>query len=453
MKEKIYYIQGMHCASCELLIEKKVLKQDGIEVADASMSNQTLSISYHGKTPEIQTLNSLFKADGYSFSHEKKKQKQTWKQKDIIHFVVKFVAVFVVLYLLHRSGITQSLSVQENSSLGVFFVFGLLAGLSSCAALVGGLLLSLSKQWHEKHAYDTVVSVKVMPHMSFHLGRMIAYVVFGALLGSIGASIGFDNTIFFAIVTIIVSIIMLIIGLQMLGYQRAQTLQIRMPKFITRRISRAGDGAGSMPWLIGAGTVLLPCGFTLAAQGVALTSGSAIRGALILLYFVLGTMIPLVFISMISISSSRSARRQKSFAFYIGAVLFIFGLYNINAQFNVLGFVSVSDVFASNKSLVTDVKMTYEAREGEQVIYIIAKKFDYYLQSPSVIDAGKPTKLVIDDQGMQGCGRYMAARGLFSGYHILQPGIQEINIPNPQPGTYKISCTMGMVPPVVITVK
>jgi len=468
MKQKTYYITGMHCASCELLIEKKVLKLEGIEAADASTFNGTLVLSYRKSTPEPEELTKMFVDDGYMFSYKKgleKKSKLFRKTREGISLDravgtaylktgIKVLIVLVILWMIERSGIAQSVSINDTSSLGLFFFFGLVAGLSSCAALIGGVLLSLSKQGNESYSYDTPVSTKIMPHISFHAGRILAYIVFGGILGGIGSSIALDNVTAFAFVTIVVSLIMLLLGLQMAGVSWAQKFQLRMPKFVTKKVSET-DGVGSrLPLLIGAGTILLPCGFTLAAQGVALTSGSAIRGALLMLYFVLGTMIPLLVIGFASISGTSSPRRAKAFSFYAGVVLVIFGMYNVNAQFNVLGWNSASDIFVvqnSDADLSISTK-TYVPKDGEQVIHIVAKNFDYYLQSSATIEAGKPTTLVIDDQGMRGCGRYLAARGLFDGYKILQPGIQEIHIPNPEPGTYKITCTMGMVPPVIINV-
>ena len=40
------YIDGMHCPSCEVLIEKKLLKQDNIESVDASQSKASVDIIF-----------------------------------------------------------------------------------------------------------------------------------------------------------------------------------------------------------------------------------------------------------------------------------------------------------------------------------------------------------------------------------------------------------------------
>jgi len=75
MQEKIYYIAGMHCASCELLIEKRILKEKGVKAVDASLGNGTLRIECEGSMPRAQELNTWFQSDGYTFSDQKQKEK------------------------------------------------------------------------------------------------------------------------------------------------------------------------------------------------------------------------------------------------------------------------------------------------------------------------------------------------------------------------------------------
>ena len=48
LSECTYSVEGMHCASCEILIEKKLLKQANIEVAEASTPKNQVLIEYEG---------------------------------------------------------------------------------------------------------------------------------------------------------------------------------------------------------------------------------------------------------------------------------------------------------------------------------------------------------------------------------------------------------------------
>lgn len=468
MKEQIYYITGMHCASCELLIEKRLLKEHGVKAVDASLGNGTIRIEYDGRLPRVKDLNKWFKSDGYVFSETK----QTAKKDPIIYVqegkgiqidkkvlkkklstLKKVALVFIILWFVEKTGVASYVNVTDSSSLGVFFAFGLVAGLSSCAALVGGILLSLTKSWNDQYGYDASAKTKMTPHVYFHGGRLFAYALLGGVLGMLGKAIAFENVTVYAIITLLVSAVMLLIGLQMAGVRWAEKFQLRMPKFVTRRVAGNGKKQGNqLPFVIGAGTILLPCGFTLIAQGIALTSGSFTRGALMMIMFVLGTMIPLLFIGYASVQGSKNPKRGRTFSFYAGIVLVIFALYNVNGQMNVLGYPSVSDIFAKSSTSTTDSVPSVN-NKGEQIIDLTAKGFSYILNSAPTIQAGVPTKLVVDDQGIQGCGVFLSARGLMNGFVDLKYGENIIDLGKPKKGTYKITCSMGMVPPVTIRVQ
>lgn len=468
MKEQIYYITGMHCASCELLIEKRILKEDGVKAVEASLGSGTLRIEYEGHLPRAKDLNKWFKSDGYSFSESKEKEakdplvyfqegkgiqidKNVLKKK--LNTLKKVILVFFVLWLVEKTGVASYVNVTDSSSLGVFFAFGLVAGLSSCAALVGGILLSLTKSWNDQYGYEASAKRKMIPHLYFHGGRLFAYALLGGVLGMLGKAIAFENVTIYAIITLLVSAVMLLIGLQMSGVRWAERFQIRMPKFVTRRVAVNGKKQrNQLPFAIGAGTILLPCGFTLIAQGIALTSGSFTRGALMMTMFVLGTMIPLLFIGYASVQGSKNPKRGRTFSFYAGVVLVIFALYNVNGQMNVLGYRSISDVFAKSSTSTTDSVPSVN-NKGEQIIDLTAKGFSYILNSSPTIQAGVPTKLVVDDQGIQGCGVFLSARGLMNGFVDLKYGENIIDLGKPKKGTYKITCSMGMVPPVTIRVQ
>jgi len=93
---------------------------------------------------------------------------------------------------LNKLGLSGLMNVNSNSSLPVFFLFGLVAGISSCAALVGGIVLSMSKQWGELYADNTSAWKKLQPNLIFNTGRLISYGFFGAILGAVGSKLNFS---------------------------------------------------------------------------------------------------------------------------------------------------------------------------------------------------------------------------------------------------------------------
>ncbi|MBI2357050.1 sulfite exporter TauE/SafE family protein [Candidatus Dojkabacteria bacterium] len=473
IKQCKYYVNGMHCASCEVLIEKKLLKKyDDLEFVDASLAKGELNISYKGSKPTEEELNSIFHETGYMFSQKKYYKDltplisikngflsiNTDKMKTLLRTLFLFI-VFVVLFkTLEKSGLASGISVSSSSSYPAFFLFGIVAGLSSCAALIGGLLLSLSKQWSEVYIYSSSKVQKLIPFTMFNIGRIISFTLLGGLLGLLGGTLGLTiegSSTFTTIGVVLVSLIMAILGLQMLGIEWASKFQFKVPKFISRKITSEEDFQGKyMPLVVGALTFFLPCGFTITAQALALTSGSFLSGAMILLFFSLGTLPILALISLTSVEVSKRPKLNATFNYVAGALVLFFALYNFNAQLNVLGLKSLSDIklpsYSAPKTSGTSV--VEPDKEGYQIINLTASGFEYEIKSGSKIKAGVPTKLVVQNNGIQGCGSYLLARGLMNNYVQLKPGRNEIDLGTPQKGVYKITCTMGMVSPVTVEV-
>jgi len=68
VKEHIYFVKGMHCASCELLIEKRLLAFQGIKSVEAKVDKGEVLIECIEEKPSTEKLNRIFKEDDYVFS-------------------------------------------------------------------------------------------------------------------------------------------------------------------------------------------------------------------------------------------------------------------------------------------------------------------------------------------------------------------------------------------------
>ncbi|MCA9385357.1 sulfite exporter TauE/SafE family protein [Candidatus Dojkabacteria bacterium] len=460
-KQCTLFIDGMHCPSCELLVEKKLLKRNSIKQVDASLKNSRVQISYSGSEPNIEDINKEFKELGYTFSTKKFKvdnkpaisfkggnlEINPRKLKSLSTTVLAVIVLILGFFAFEGLQLGQYVSVDANSSLPAFFLLGIVAGLSSCAALIGGLLLSMVKQWNELYIGETDTK-KAQPHILFHVGRLVSFAVFGALLGVIGDVISLDNSTVYAILVFAVSVIMLVLALQMLGVTWAQKLSLRTPKGLGIFIADEKNFKGEyMPLIVGGLTFFLPCGFTLIAQGIALASGDPLAGSLIMLIFALGTLPTLAAISFSGLKFNKKPHLTARFNQIAGFIIIFFVIYNINGQMNVLGLPSLSDIeFKQSEQTVI------ENATQDNTLDFVAKGFEYIPSGPTTLQSGTPAKLKIDNQGILGCGSFVASRGLFDGFVSLQPGMNEIDLGIVQPGSYKLTCSMGMVPPVTITV-
>ena len=470
---KTIYVKGMHCASCELLIEKTIEDYAGVKEVDASLEKgQVKIVSEKNELVSIEKLNQEFKDAGYKFSNKQfpKENHRLFELSDagleinkskLYEYLKIFgilIFVLILVMLINNSNLGRYAGVDADSSLLAFLVLGIVAGLSSCAALVGGLLLVMTKQWNDLYITDKTNKLKFQPHILFHAGRLIGYFVFGGFLGLLGQVVSIGSGTSFAIVIIAVSVIMFVLALQMIGVRQVQNLQIKTPKVISKFITNESNFSGKFaPFILGALTFLLPCGFTLIAQAAALASSGFLKGGLIMLFFAIGTLPILGGISLTGVKFNTKPKFTSMFNKTAGILIVVFAIYTINAQLNVLGLKSLNDLdLRSNENIPSEglggeIKENPEIDVNAQKLVIIADKFSYIPEGSMTIEAGKPTVLAVNNKGVQGCGRFMAARGLLDDYVELKNGWNYIEL-TPNKGVYKLTCTMGMVRPVTITV-
>lgn len=445
-REQKYFVAGMHCPSCEILIEKELLALPGIKAVEASLGQGEVIIEYKGAKPEIDQLNQLFKKDGYSFAAKKIITSEKFQIKTLIWPLLIGLLIILGFLGLNTLGLAELVNVNSRSSLPAFFLFGVIAGLSSCLALVGGLVLSLSKQWATLASPEAKTSKKIKPHFLFNLGRLLSYTLFGALLGAIGAKIQISAKIT-PFLVILISLVMILLAIQMLGVKSLRRFTLRTPKFLTRNIADESKFHGRYaPFLLGALTFFLPCGFTLTAQGLAILTGSALQGALIMAAFALGTLPMLLILGFSSVKFVNRPHLSTKIFQVAGVIVFLFALFNLNSQFNLLGWPSLSDLSkkAVKPAAVAESDLPAIV-EGKQVLKMNASSSGY---SPKYfkVRSKVPVRFEIRDTGTSGCTNAVIAQGLFEGQVDLTPGKTSIKEFTPEKtGKYKFSCWMGMI--------
>lgn len=338
MKEQTYYIKGMHCAACEVLIEKKLLEIPGIEAVDASTANGKAVVEYEGEKPALGFLNNIFKKDNYTFFESQNFVAENTNISDNSTLLGLAIAISIIAVFLglERMGISGLFNISSKSSLLSFFGFGILAGLSSCAALVGGIVLSMSKQWNKLYSSEDSSVKKLQPHLLFNAGRILSYAILGGILGLIGSRLSLSFTLT-AWLIIIISLFMIALACQMLDVKAFRKFQIALPKGITRSLANEKKFQGKyMPFMMGAATFFLPCGFTITAQTIALLSANAVQGALIMGLFALGTAPILLLIGISSVKFLSKPHLALTFSKVAGFLVLFFAIYNIYNQIQLL---------------------------------------------------------------------------------------------------------------------
>jgi uncharacterized protein len=447
MIRKMYYIQGMHCPGCETFIERSIRDIKGIHAVKVSLANSSIVIEAESQQaiPSLSKLNLLFKKNGYSFTeHQQKKQSQL---KRMIAVIGVFLLIIFLFFLLERSQLLSFLYVDTNSQLIAFFLFGIAAGFSSCAALVGSLLLSAQESWVNLQASHK--EGRSLPFLLFNGARIVSFAVLGGLLGMLGGVVQFSLEAT-ALLTILISIFIFIIGMQMLGVTFFQKIPINFTgQWINRVTDKPRLQNKIMPILFGAVTFFVPCGFTLIAQSQALRSGNFLDAMTILLAFALGTLPVLLVISLSSLKFITDPRFSNSFRLLSGLLIVFFAVYTINAQIQVL---NPSTLWRNQTPNLMAANEILDGDDQTQLMQMEARGFEYY---PEVITikAHLPTRFEINSNGSLGCANAVYARGLYPDVILLNPGINVVEFTAPDPGTYQISCSMWMVKPITVVVE
>jgi len=233
---------------------------------------------------------------------------------------------------------------------------------------------------------------------------------------------------------------MAILALQMLGVKAVRSFQLTLPKSLTHKIASGKNSNNrAMPFVVGFLTFFLPCGFTLIAQGMAILSGNALRGGLIMAAFALGTFIPLLVIGISSTKLLSDKKWSDRFLKTAGLLILFFVLYNLNVQFNLLSRWQTIPTPVGLISTPIGVGPT-------QVIKTIYTTRDDIQPNTFTVKVGQSVRLEVDvrDNGY-GCMSTIMIPGLYDKPLYLQQGkTLALEFVPTQVGDHRITCAMGV---------
>ncbi|MFA6171410.1 MAG: sulfite exporter TauE/SafE family protein [Patescibacteria group bacterium] len=443
MKKLTIPIKGMHCKSCEMLIEDKLKEVTGVKKSVLNHKRGIAEIHYEAQKPRTKEIEKAIRSAGYEIGAEKdagRISRDINDYKDLGLALAVILGVYLALKSFGITGINFGSSLTQPGSLPVVLLIGVTAGFSTCMALVGGLVLGTAARFGAAHPEATAFQ-KFKPHLFFNLGRILGFALLGGVLGIIGSVFQF-NGLTLGGLTIIVALIMLLMGLQLIGiFPGLNSFKLTLPKFISRGLgikTEAGKYSHLKSALLGALTFFLPCGFTQAMQLFAVSTGSFQTGALVMGTFALGTAPGLLGVGGITaLVKGIFARRFFKFA---GLLVIIFALFNLINGYNLTG-LSFGEAGRNEVNAVqSDPNVTME--NNVQVVKM-AEVSNGYTPNRFTIKKGIPVRWVIDAQAPNSC----ASTIVLSKYNIVKSLVAGENIIEFTPaetGTLKFSCSMGM---------
>jgi len=415
-KRRKMAVSGMHCPSCEIVVSRELSKIQSVVLHKVSHRDGFIDLTC--SEPDLPKIHDVIRKSGYSVGSEPNPVHRKNSMNDFIQIILLLIIILSFGRIVMSFGILGFFP-DMGETVGPFsaLLLGLAASVSTCLALLGGVVISFGT------AFGNMRS-----HLLFHLGRFGAFFVFGGVLGVIGSLFGFMNNVNF-ILTIFVSIVMLYMGLHILGIVPSITkFGFHLPKSLSRKFHSAGT-----PLLIGLLTFFLPCGFTQSAQLAAMVSGGFIGGALIMGAFALGTFPVLLGIGLGSTYTKglKSGLGGK----FIGILIVIFAIYSFN---NVLKIEGVSLIPSFGES-VPQVEIS---ENGYQEVHMTV---DYGFEPDEfTIKKDVPVKWIINGENISGCVSSIIVPDLDLSFK-LKEGEQIIEFTPTEAGNIYFSCSMGMV--------
>lgn len=417
MKIKVY---DMTCTSCEKTIERKLEKLIGVLNVKANYSEQFVEVEFN---LDLCTLNELKKSinnAGYS----------TEKFGSFNLTGIFIIAAAVIILGNSTSGIDMS-SMLNGATYFVLFIVGILTSIH-CVGMCGGIMLSQSLLQENKNKLETI-----KPALFYNLGRVTSYTILGGIVGALGSILSLSLKTQSAL-QIFAGVFMVIMGLNMAGFSVFRKLQIKLPwSFCNVKDKPKG------PFVVGILNGLMPCGPLQTMQLYALGTGSAVKGALSMFIFAIGT-VPLM-LTFGAISGLLSKGYSKKILKFSGILVVVLGIIMGRRGLALAGvnlptigsFMSQSAVGSSGANII---KATL--KDGVQVINMTADGSGY---TPNAFYVQKniPVKFIIDGKQITSCNNEIVVpsldirKKLKSGENIIEF--------TPKDEDISFSCWMGMI--------
>ena len=449
----------MTCQNCEVLIERKFRQMPGVVRVNANLRTGKAEVTANTPMELEDFQRALGDEPQYTVtlrdatSSKRSEHTQTIPQQNHMETGAIALLVFGLYFFLSRAGVlggTFSIGISDSMSYGYVFLIGLVAALSTCMAVTGGLLLTVSAKYAQTHP-NLSGAEKIRPHVYFNIGRILSYTLLGGVVGVIGSAFAFSPKAA-GYLSIAASLLMVALALSMLNIPGIARLKIlRMPKFISHRVhDLSGRPGKSAPFLLGAATFFLPCGFTQALQIYALSTGSFATGAATMLAFSLGTLPALGTLG--AVSSFAKGGFARVFPKFMGAFVLILGVLNIGNGLALTGSnVSLANIFrgspANTISLsalaagINDPNVTIE--DGTQVVRM-AVDGTHYVPNHFTVYQGLPVRWMVYGKNTYGCASVLTVPKYGISKYIQQGAESEINFTPTETGELRFTCSMGM---------
>lgn len=444
-------IIGMNTENEEIMVANLLGKIEGVEKAYAHHKNNKAEI-YSSKDLTIEELQESL--NGFNFKvqlwHEREKitseaSRNRTPFKDFIKFlpiIILAAGAFFVFKNLNIASQTQNIG---SANLWVIFLTGLTVGGLTCLAVQGGLLASVIAEREEESSMGRGTAKHAMYATgAFLISKYIAYIALGFLLGAFGGAINIGPRVQ-TIMQLVAGAYMIAVALNLLNIHPVfRYVIIQPPRFLTRLVRNQSKSKDLFaPGLLGAMTIFIPCGTTIAMEALAISSANAVVGASIMAVFILGTM-PMFFGIGIITSILGGTFKSKFLKLASIAVIYL-GINSINGSLVALNSPLTLQSIAENFP-----SLDLNGEDGQIPQQQISQNFQIDVSSrgytPNYIKVQKDREvtLTLKSQGAYSCASAFRIPSLKISRNLSLNDTQTVTFTPAKVGKIKFNCSMGM---------
>jgi uncharacterized protein len=436
-------ISGMTCTSCEKRVTKALKKVPGVRSVHVSAARGTAVVGGDARV-DRDRLDAAIRSAGYEPGAAPwlTRDRSAWRTVAVAALAV--AALATALSVLGPADLLAGVSDPGRGGLLLVLVLGVTAGVSTCMAMVGGLVLGFSASHAAAHATRDGArlpfTTRMRPQVAFNAGRVIGFGVLGALLGALGSTMSLPTRVT-GVLVLAVAVVMFLLGIRLTGVSpRVAAWSPRLPAGLGRVLGiEAATDAGYSHWrtaLVGAATFFLPCGFTQAVQVYALSTASPLAAGGIMATFALGTTPGLLALG--SVPEVTTGTRQVTVLRVVGVIVLAFALLNVSSGLNLLGLSGGAASAAGARTASANVTVV----DGVQTVRMTQTPGGYE-PADTVLYAGMPTTWLIDGTSKFDCSALLRVPDLGIKVNLAE-GPNTVRLPALETGTVHFTCVMGM---------
>ncbi|PKQ26886.1 MAG: hypothetical protein CVT64_00035 [Actinobacteria bacterium HGW-Actinobacteria-4] len=439
----VEHVSGMTCHSCEQVIERELGALPGVVTVSANSRRGRVTLTTTGDI-DRDAIAAALEAHSYRLGERAAwltRERAVWR--DVTIAIVGLTLVIGTLWALGLETALSSLVASPSVGLIVPLTVGLAAGVSTCMATVGGLVLAVAAH-HDAQVPRPSRRSTIAMHAWFNVSRIVGFVVFGAATGAVGSLFSLSG-VGLAVAMIAAALVMTVIGIRLSGMSpRVAAMSPQLPGWLSARFqSRQSTAGGSnsssntRAGLLGLASFFIPCGFTQAMQVYALSTGDPVQAGLIMGAFALGTAPALA--SLAGVPLLASGHRRERLLRFAGVAVLAFAAVNVATVLNPIGVASSTPQAAP--AAVTDNVVIVD---GVQVMSMTIDGYNY-LPQHSVVYAGLPVTWEIEGNGVTCASALLAPELGIPTATIVWPGeTSTFSFTIEEPGRVEFACSMLM---------